>query len=105
VIYSFTATNGDGTFPSASVVVGKDGSLYGTTQSGGSANLGTVFQLTPPATLGDPWTEMILHSFTGQSGDGATPLAGLTLNSAGVLYGTTSSGGTAGKGTVFAVTP
>jgi uncharacterized repeat protein (TIGR03803 family) len=67
--------------------------------------LGTVFKLTPPATLGDSWTETILHSFTGQNDDGATPVAGLALNLAGILYGTTSAGGTAGKGTVFAVAP
>jgi uncharacterized repeat protein (TIGR03803 family) len=117
VIYSFTGAEGDGAFPAASVVVGKDGALYGTTQVGGSETLGstctyggvmgcgTVFELTPPTTPGGAWTEKVLHSFSGQNGDGATPLAGLALSSTGVLYGTTSAGGTAGKGTVFAVEP
>lgn len=104
-IYSFTGTDGDGSTPQASVVVGENGALYGTTQYGGSANLGTVFMLTPPSVTGGAWTETVLHSFTGQNGDGATPLAALTLSSTGVLYGTTSEGGTAGKGTAFAVAP
>jgi len=105
VIYSFTGSNGDGSGPVASVVVGKNGALYGTTVGGGSANLGTVFKLTPPTVTGGVWTETVLHSFTGQNGDGATPVAALALGSTGVLYGTTSEGGTAGKGTVFAVAP
>jgi len=33
------------------------------------------------------------------------PVAGLALSPDGVLYGTTSAGGTAGKGTVFAIVP
>jgi hypothetical protein len=117
VIYNFTGLNGDGGYPSSSVVVGKNGALYGTTQYGGGSTssspcssagvsgCGTAFQLTPPTTPGGPWTETILHSFTGQDGDGSIPLAGLALSSTGVLYGTTSSGGTAGNGTVFAIVP
>jgi uncharacterized repeat protein (TIGR03803 family) len=117
VIYNFTATNGDGEAPSAGVVVGKNGALYGTTQYGGSATsacppsyyvlpgCGTVFGLTPPATPGGTWTEKVLHSFSGANGDGSMPVAGLALSSDGVLYGTTSAGGTAGKGTVFAIVP
>jgi hypothetical protein len=119
VIYSFTGANGDGAYPMASVVVGKNGVLYGTTSSAGSAasdsacpssyyviaGCGIVFELTPPTTPGGQWTETILHSFSGQDGDGAGPAAGLALRSTGVLYGTTSAGGTAGKGTVFATKP
>jgi hypothetical protein len=117
VIYNFTGLNGDGGYPSSSVVVGKNGVLYGTTQYGGGSTsaspcssagvsgCGTAFQLTPPSAPGGAWTETILHSFTGQDGDGSTPLAGLALSSTGVLYGTTSAGGTAGNGTVFAIVP
>jgi uncharacterized repeat protein (TIGR03803 family) len=105
VIYSFTGSNGDGSGPVASVVVGQNGALYGTTQYGGTASLGTVFELTRPTVTGGAWTETVLHSFTGENGDGATPVAALVMSSTGVLYGTTSGGGTAGKGTVFAVAP
>lgn len=119
VLYSFGTTSGDGVVPVAAVTVGGNGRLYGMTQWGGSsasdstcpasyyvvAGCGIVFQLTPPSTTGGAWTETILHSFSGQNGDGAIPVAGLALSSSGTLYGTTSSGGTAGKGTVFSVTP
>jgi uncharacterized protein YceK len=115
VIYSFTGINGDGALPAAGVVLGENGVLYGTTTYGGNAtsvcnnpyNLasgcGTVFQLTPPASPGGTWTETVLHSFTGPTGDGSAP-GPLTLGR-GVLYGPTLTGGTAGKGTIFAVKP
>jgi hypothetical protein len=119
ILYSFTGSNGDGVAPVAGVVVGKSGALYGTTQWGGNATsdsacpasyfvvagCGIIFELKPPSAPGGTWTETVLHSFSGQNGDGATPVAALALSSTGVLYGTTSAGGTAGKGTIFAVVP
>jgi uncharacterized repeat protein (TIGR03803 family) len=46
-------------------------------------------------------TFTVLHTFT-NTADGATPIAGLTLDKVGNLYGTTLYGGTAGGfGTVF----
>jgi len=64
VLYNFGSTSADAVGPQG-VVLGKNGSLYGTTTSGGTNNAGTVFELTPPATAGSPWTESILHSFGG----------------------------------------
>jgi len=55
--------------------------------------------------VGGAWTEKVLHSFSDADGDGSMPLAALAMSSTGVLYGTTSAGGTAGKGTVFALVP
>jgi uncharacterized repeat protein (TIGR03803 family) len=107
VLYSFTNENGDGTNPIAGVVVGGDGTLYGTTWGGGSAGFGTVFALSPPAQAGGHWTERILHSFrTIRHGDGAYPYAPLAIGANGELYGTTE-GGSYGKnsGSVFALTP
>jgi uncharacterized repeat protein (TIGR03803 family) len=49
-------------------------------------------------------TETVIHNFTGGSGDGAVPYAGL-LNVKGALYGTTVDGGANGDGTVFALKP
>ena len=47
------------------------GNLYGTTGSGGvNDRRGTVFELTPPATSGESWTESILWSF-GSGTDGS----------------------------------
>jgi uncharacterized repeat protein (TIGR03803 family) len=56
-----------------------------------------IFKITPGG------TETLLHSF--QDTDGAFPYAGLLMDSAGNLYGTTVNGGTANAGTVFKVTP
>ena len=117
VLYSFAGANGDGAYPLSTLVIGQDGSLYGTTQYGGSAaagshcsfygatGCGTVFKLTPPSAPGGAWTETVLHSFTGQGDDGAIPSAGLAVGPKGLLYGTTSHGGAGSQGTVFAVAP
>jgi len=115
IIYNFTGVNGDGAYPRAAVVVGKRGEIYTTTQYGGSdtscspcsssavLGCGTVFGLTPPATQGGAWTQKVLHSFSGQNGEGSMPVAGLAPSSTGTLYGTASAGGAAGVGTLFAV--
>ena len=65
VLYTFGAynTKGDGNQPRSSLVVGAGGVLFGTTFAGGANNLGSVFELIPPATQGGTWTESILHSF------------------------------------------
>ena len=75
---------------------GKD--YYGTTYSGGTNNLGTVYKVTPGG------AETVIHSF-GSGSDGANPQAGLVADAKGNLYGTTYSGGTENRGTVFKVTP
>lgn len=46
----------------------------------------------------------MLHSFSDNGTDGTYPEAGLILGKD-ALYGTTSAGGPADKGTVFAITP
>jgi uncharacterized repeat protein (TIGR03803 family) len=96
VLYSFTGVNGDGVEPLSGVIVGKNGTLYGTTIFGGTlpADSGTVYWLTPPATSGGTWTETVLPL----SGSETEPAAGLTFGT-GVLYGVGESGG------VFQITP
>jgi len=92
----------DGADPHAPLVFGPDGSLYGTTGSGGlPASGGTVFELTPS---GDTWTETILYRFTGGA-DGGEPASAVTFNQSGNLYGTTSNGGKLRDGTVYELSP
>jgi len=101
VLYSFSGygvgSNGYNPF-SVGLVQDSDGNLYGTTSNGGAAGYGTVFKLTPTG------VETDLHSFAGGN-DGAVSYASLILGIDGNFYGTTTSGGVAGYGTVFRMTP
>jgi uncharacterized repeat protein (TIGR03803 family) len=99
-LHTFVGT--DGANPTAGLVGDKNGNLFGTTSQGGigSPTGGTVFKLAPPATVGGPWTETVLHTFAGGA-DGAHPYAGLIIDNAGNLYGTTNGGGAFNYGTVF----
>lgn len=93
VLYSFTGGT-DGSGPYAALIRDMAGNLYGTTFAGGAANVGTVFKLDKTG------KEAVVHSFTGGV-DGSYPFAGLVRDAAGNLYGTASSGGAYGHGTVF----
>jgi len=100
VLYSFTGTGSDGKSPYAGVVRDAQGNLYGTTESGGTSNVGTVFKVDATG------TETILYSFTVTGGDGAEPMSGLVRDAQGNLYGTTNAGGVGvggGNGVVFKV--
>jgi uncharacterized repeat protein (TIGR03803 family) len=94
--YTFTPGPG-GYVPNGNVVLDAAGNVYGTTAEGGIDNQGVIFKISPSG------AETVLYSFTGGA-DGFDPLAGVTLDSAGNIYGTTAGGGVAGGGTVFALT-
>ena len=101
VLYSFGSYSGDGTNPGfGALVADKSGALYGTTRSGGSANFGTVFKLTPS---GSGYTESLLHSFQFGS-DSGYPAAGL-MRKDGSLYGTTQGFCCPSRAVVFRLTP
>jgi uncharacterized repeat protein (TIGR03803 family) len=101
VLYSF-AGGADGADPEAGLALDAAGNLYGTTIAGGLGN-GTVFKLTHPKS-GTKWTEQVLYGF-GTGEDGTIPVAGVTLDAAGNVYGTASAGGAYGYGTIFELTP
>src|ERR1035438_1221071 len=102
VLHNFNHDGTDGWRPEAGLIFDAAGNLYGTTSQGGSSGVGTVFELTPAT--GGTWTEKVLHSFGGGA-DGGYPEAGLILDAAGNLYGTTQWGGTSTVGAVFELTP
>ena len=95
LLYSFQGGSNDGANPQGALTaVGQ--TLYGTTISGGSADAGTIFSLDPKTGV-----EKILHAFGGSS-DGSAPAAAM-LKVGDTLYGTTTSGGSAGQGIVFSL--
>jgi uncharacterized repeat protein (TIGR03803 family) len=103
ILYSFGGTATDGQNPYGVLVRDTEGNLYGTTIFGGAGDCqygcGAVFEVTLSG------TETILHRFGETATDGQGPDAGLVRDSEGNLYGTTTSGGTYGGGTVFEVKP
>ena len=104
----------DGGIPFGNVIADSAGNLYGTTTSGGNTSAclgfgcGVVYRLSPNGAGG--WTETVLYSFN-DSSDGSVPFAGLAMDAAGNLYGTTLQGGhfskicTQGCGVVFELSP
>jgi uncharacterized repeat protein (TIGR03803 family) len=112
VLYSFSGN--DGAWPRGTMVFDASGNLYGTTTYGGSltncdgGGCGSVFELSPSG--GGSWTFATRYSFTGR-GTGNYPwYAGVILDSAGNLYGTTAGGGNesdcnGGCGVVYKLSP
>ncbi len=97
VLYSFTGGT-DGSGPFAGVIQDSAGNLYGTTYYGGAGGYGVVYKLTPSL------QETVLYSFKGAP-DGANPYAGVTMDAAGNLYGTTYNGGAHSEGVVYKLNP
>src|ERR1051326_725518 len=127
VLYSFPDAT-VGYFPSGDLVFDTSGNLYGSTIWGGGEGTncgnsfypycGTVFELSPPRTPGQPWAVQTLYRFRGLRtaegpvGDGASPNGDLALGNNREIYGTTVLGGFScphnqhyGCGTVFKLEP
>lgn len=106
ILHRFTGTDGDQ--PVGNPVFDRSGNLFGSSYYGGIGDCyggcypgcGVVWKLTPGP---DGWITTVLHSFNGY--DGATPMAGVTLDDSGSIYGTTTAGGEDGYGTVFQLAP
>jgi uncharacterized repeat protein (TIGR03803 family) len=108
IFHQFGSSSTDGQNPSASLILGSDGALYGTTMAGGANTdqfgngYGTAFKLNIDGT-----SYQVLYSFGAHQGntqyapDGITPHAGLVQGADGAFYGTTTSGGDMNLGTVF----
>jgi uncharacterized repeat protein (TIGR03803 family) len=101
----FAFTGGDGAdIGAVTLVRDQAGNFYGTTQEGGAHRDGTVFKVSRSG------VETTLYSFTGGS-DGGGPYAGVIIDAAGNLYGTTPYDGDMscnygqGCGTVFKIAP
>jgi len=101
-LYTFPTSVTNGAAPSGQLLLGSDGYLYGTTQTGGTISdpwgitCGTVFKVNP---TNGTFTSLVSFGYT----NGARP-AGALVQSGSTLYGTTRSGGAYGNGTIFACT-
>jgi hypothetical protein len=105
ILYNFCSFLGcpDGANPYANVIFDGAANMYGTTAYGGNYGRGTIYELPGPAYA----SEAVLYNFCTGGGicpDGAVATAGLTLDSANNLYGTTEFGGV-GLGEVFVSPP
>jgi uncharacterized repeat protein (TIGR03803 family) len=95
-IHSFqdNANTFEGSCPTAGLVQGSDGKIYGTTGQGGGAATSTIqgvlFRLNTDGTNFE-----ILHAFDSKSG--YYPLSSLLLHTNGIIYGLTNKGGVAGN--------
>lgn len=103
VIAPFSDSSAAGFYQLGPVVVGRDGSVYGTSKF--AAGPGTIFKIS----VGDPQPR-ILHTFDPSRGEGAVPASGLVRGIDGAMYGTAESqrvdalGHTTSGGTIFRVT-
>jgi uncharacterized repeat protein (TIGR03803 family) len=109
----------DGQLPQAGLLLDSAGNLYGTAYYGGGkegcgtgSGCGVAFELSPPSSPGNPWTETVLHSFCANLVnqvclDGELPTSQLILDASGNLYGTSGGGGSGhdNGGTVFELSP
>ncbi|MGP8215382.1 MAG: choice-of-anchor tandem repeat GloVer-containing protein [Bacteroidia bacterium] len=95
ILYNFGTNSNDGSDATGSLIQSLHGTLYGMTNKGGANGDGIIFKCD---TLGN---ETVLYSFGTNSNDGLTPYGSLVFGRDSMLYGTTSSGGAIGNGTVF----
>ncbi|HEX3430965.1 MAG TPA: choice-of-anchor tandem repeat GloVer-containing protein [Rhizomicrobium sp.] len=93
VLHSFAGGTADGEYPLAGVIVDASGNMYGSTETAGASDFGTVYKVGPTGTF------TLVHSFSGT--DGKYPYGGLIQNRKGTLFGTAWNGGTIGYGTVW----
>jgi len=88
-------------WPMSGLLEASDGTLFGTAGSGGGC-CGGAFELTPTSS---GYAFASIYLFKGKPDDGDCPESGLTMDSAGTLYGTTDCGGSVGAGTVYDLVP
>ncbi|MGA8099718.1 MAG: choice-of-anchor tandem repeat GloVer-containing protein, partial [Candidatus Cybelea sp.] len=115
IIHAFLPNSPDGTYPSNGGLFALGGTLYGTTITGGGSNVrdvcsygyglgcGTVFSVSYSG------SESVIYRFRPKGNGGNSPVGGVILVN-GMLYGTTSEGGSHDCGdnkcgTIFEVSP
>ena len=103
VLHSFQGVGKEGYYPYGVPLVDAAGNIYGTTYSGGAHGYGIVYQLQPSGS--GKYSRKVVHSFSNNGKDGLNPYAGVSMDAAGNLYGTTSRGGAFGYGAAYQIAP
>ncbi len=96
-VHTFTGQPNDGALVSANLAQAPDGTIYGVTRQGGSANEGTVFRVQP-----DGSGYQVLYSFPG-TGGARGPDQAFLRGRDGALYGTSEFGGTSNFGALYRI--
>ena len=96
VLHRFSGNGHEGRFPTTALLLATDGHFYGTTKSTGFdiGDTGAAYRLSPSGEF------TLLHVFDAEL-DGAQPDGALVQAADGHFYGTTTTGGPLGGGTVF----
>lgn len=94
ILHRFNRTQG--TTPVGGVLVGDDGTLYGTTSGGGPQGAGVIYK------IGSGGGFSVLHNFVGNSGSG--PQGEMIFGKDGAIYGTSFGNGKYNRGFVFRIT-
>lgn len=100
ILHAFGSIQNDGAYPESPLISDSRGNLYGTTIQGGTVGIpgGIVFQISAQGAYS------VVYDFGGKA-DGSAPAGPLVHGSDGSFFGTTSSGGAAGLGTVYQLIP
>jgi uncharacterized repeat protein (TIGR03803 family) len=98
LLHSFAGGTTDGCYPLGTPAMDTKGNLYSTAEGCGASGVGIVWRVSKKG------VETVLHTFTGSSSDGGSPLSGVIWDAKGNLYGDTQAGGASGLGTVYELT-
>lgn len=96
-LLSFNGANGAQPYLT-NLVMDKNGDIYGITQQGGANNLGVLYKLSKGK-------QTLLHTFTGQTSDGCSPMGIPAMDSHGNLYGTAEACGANSYGLIWQWSP
>jgi uncharacterized repeat protein (TIGR03803 family) len=98
VIKHFAGGTTDGSNPRSNLIEIENNVLMGTTISGGSNSVGTIFKID---TDGDNFS--ILKNFTSGSSDGGVPMGNIMKGADGKIYGMTQQGGEYSFGIIYRI--
>lgn len=92
--------NFNGSYPQASMILGPDDNIYGTTRRGGVSDSCIIYSLDTST-----YTVTNVHDFMASPNQGAIPYSGMLLTSYCDMYGLTFDGGSNNSGVIYYFNP